>query len=181
VTLSPPVRMAAIVSALFLTGLAGFLFLLGRGSPDGSSPAARSTPVISQPAAQPTPSATTPAAPKPVAHRRPVTFAPGFPDAIGRALRYNRVVVVAVYVPGASVDAFVRKEARAAAKMSRAADLGLSPSRKTALERLVSKTGLLPDPAVVVIRRPGEVAATLSVADRQTIAQAVLQAKVNSR
>jgi hypothetical protein len=101
----------------------------------------------------------------------------GLPGAVAHALRYSRVVVVAVYVPGASVDAYVRGEARAAAKMSRAGYVGVSASSEAALGRLVSKTGVLPDPAVVVIKRPGTVTATLSVADRETIAQAVLQAR----
>ena len=41
----------------------------------------------------------------------------------------------------------------------------------------MAKTGVLPDPAVLVIRRPGVVEATLGVTDRETVAQAVAQAR----
>jgi hypothetical protein len=41
----------------------------------------------------------------------------------------------------------------------------------------VGKTGVLPDPAVLVVRRPGVVAAKLSVSDRLTISQTVAQAR----
>jgi hypothetical protein len=42
---------------------------------------------------------------------------------------------------------------------------------------LLAKTGVLPDPAVIVLERPGVVRATLGVTDRVTVAQAVAQAR----
>lgn len=176
-TLSPPVRVVALVAALALTGLAGFLFLMGRGNAGSTAPAA--SPIV-QPPSRTTPKpAQSPAATStaPVVKPKPVRLVSGWPDVVTHALRYNRVVVVAVYVPGASVDAFVQAEAQAAAKMARAAYIGVSTEHETALQRIVLKAGVLPDPAVVVVKRPGTVSTTLGVADRQTIAQAVLQAK----
>ena len=171
VTLSPPVRVFALLGALVVTGLAAFLLLLGRGS-EGATPA---PPVhVTRPATRPTSSQ--PAA-KPVARHRPVQLVAGLPGPVAHALRYSRVVVVAVYVPGASVDALVRTEARAAARTSRAGYVGIGATSEIALQRLVAKTGVLPDPAVVVLRRPGVVAAKLGVADRETIAQAIVQAR----
>ena len=55
-------------------------------------------------------------------------------------------------------------------KLDRVPDVGHSGA-------LVAKTGVLPDPAVVVVRRPGVVTATLGVSDRETVEQAVAEAK----
>ena len=100
----------------------------------------------------------------------------GFPLPIRHALRRNRVVVVAVYLPGASVDAFVRREARAGAQ-GRAGFVAVSALSERLVRPLVAKTGVLPDPAVLVLRRPGVVTASLGVTDRQTVAQAIAQAR----
>ena len=170
VTLSPPVRVAALVAALVLTGLAATLFLLGRGT-------GTDTAVPTQPATRPTTPATTPTKGHSPTRPRALTPKSGFPLAVDRALRGHRVVVVAVYVPGAAVDRVVRREARAGAAMSSAGFVAIGASSERALQALVAKTGILPDPAVVVVKRPGIVATVLNVADRQTVAQAVAQAR----
>jgi hypothetical protein len=173
VTLTPPVRVAAFVAALVVTGLAGFVFLLG-GRVPGTE-----TPTPATPATKPAPRTT--AAPrathKPAAASPRPSLAPGFPKSVQSSLRHRRVVVVAVFIPGAAVDSLVRGEARAGARMSGAAFVRISTSNEAALQKLVSKTGVLPDPAVVIVKRPGVVAATLGVTDRQTVAAAVVQAK----
>jgi hypothetical protein len=89
----------------------------------------------------------------------------------------HRVVVLLVYMPGSGVDALVRKEARAGAIASRAGYVPVSALNNAVAGQVVAKTGVLPDPAVVVIRRPGVVVATLGVTDRETVAHAVAQAK----
>jgi hypothetical protein len=171
-TLSPPNRLTALVGALVLTGLAAVVFLLGRGALGGGEAAVTTppAPVVHTPqtpaAAKPTPTAP----PKP-------RVASGFPARVDHALRYSRVVVVSVSIPGAGVDAVVRKEARTAAKASRAAFVPLSASNERAVSALVAKTGVLPDPAVVIVKRPGVAVATFSVTDAGTIAQAVAQAR----
>lgn len=174
VTLTPPIRVAALVGGLVVMGLAVFVFLVGRGATESDASTA-ATP-LSRPAAQ----TTTPAK---AAHNRPpvksqvVATRSGFPVPVDRALRYRRVVVVVVYMPHAAVDALVRAEARAAAVRSRAGYVPISALNERLVRSLVSKTGVLPDPAVVIVKRPGLVAATLSVTDRDTIAQAVAQAR----
>jgi len=80
-------------------------------------------------------------------------------------------------MPNAAVDAAVRTEARAAAARSRAGYVAISALDERLVQSLVAKTGVLPAPAVLVVKRPGVVTATLSVADRETIAQAVVQAR----
>jgi hypothetical protein len=87
------------------------------------------------------------------------------------------VVVIAVYMPGSSVDSFVRKEARAAAIRTGAGYVPVSALNGGRAGAVVAKTGVIPDPAVVVVRKPDVVSAVLGVSDRETIAQAVANAK----
>jgi hypothetical protein len=171
-TLSPPTtRVAALVGALVLTGLAAVVFLLGRGAlaDEPSGPATSATKPVVRVAPKPKP-----AAPR----TQPAPRVPsGFPAKIDHALRYSRVVVVSVSVPGAPVDAIVRREARAGAQASRAGFVAISAANERAVSGLVAKTGVLPAPAVVIVKRPGVVATTFSVTDAGTIAQAVAQAR----
>jgi hypothetical protein len=174
VTLTPPIRVAALVGALVATGLVAFVFVMGRGVSESGT----STPV--GPAAKSAPEqATTPHKPN-----RPRASAPrvvvtksGFPAPVDRALRRRGVAVVAVYMPRAPVDALVRTEARAAAIESRVGFVAISALSERLVSLLVAKTGVLPAPSVLVIKRPGIVTATLGVTDRETIAQAVAQAR----
>jgi hypothetical protein len=168
-TLSPPTRVVALVGALVLTGFAAALFLLGRGVIGGSA-----SPTTSAPVTHTTSQIThQPAAKSRQAPRQPS----GFPAPVDHALRYGKVVVVSVSMPGAAVDAQVRSEARAGAAASRAGFVRLSALNERAMAELMAKTGVLPDPAVVVVKRPGTVVATFSVADAGTIAQAVAEAR----
>jgi hypothetical protein len=75
------------------------------------------------------------------------------------------------------VDAVVRAEARAGARTGRAGFVQLSALSERLVQPLVAKTGVLPNPAVVVVKRPDVVVSTLSVTDRATVAQAVAQAR----
>ena len=169
-TLSPPNRLTALVGVLVLTGLAAAVLLLGRGRLAGDGAATTSpAPVLHTPRTTQKPAAK-PATAKP----RVVS---GLPSPVAHALRYSRVVVVSVGIPGAAVDAVIRKEARAAAKATRVAFVPLSASNERAMSALIAKTGVLPDPAVVVVRRPGVAVATFSVTDAGTIAQAVAEAR----
>lgn len=177
-TLNPPTRLTALVGALVLTGLAAVVFMLGRGVLAGEPSTPVATPSsVTKEASSPT-SAPKAATPRPVtsAHAK-VRVSSGFPARVEHALRYNRVVVVSVSLPGAAVDAIVRREARAAAKAGRAGFVAISAENEPAVARLVAKTGILPDPAVVVLKRPGVVTTTFSVADAATIAQAVAEAR----
>ena len=173
-TLSPPIRIAAFVGALVATGLAAFVFVMGRSAsePDLSAPVKPATKPSAQttkpPKASPTPPKATP---------RVVVTKSGFPVPVDLALRRRGVAVVAIYMPGAAVDAIVRAEARAAAVRSKAGFVAISALNERLLQAFVARTGVLPDPAVVIIKRPGVVTATLSVTDRETIAQAIAQAR----
>ena len=175
-TLSPSVRIFAVVGILAAAGLAGAFFLLGRTTPE-AAPAAAATPPapVSAPAERP--------AVLPTASREkpgqtaPQAPASGLPTAVDRALAHNRVAVVVVYVPGSRVDAFVRAEARAAAATMRAGHVAIRATNERLLRPLVAKTGVLPMPAVVVLRRGQAQATVLGVVDRELVAQAIVQAR----
>ncbi len=172
VTLAPPIRVAVFVGALVATGLAAIVFLIGRG---GSEDASVLTTPTTRAATQTTKPSTT--ARKAAVAKAGVASKSGFPAPVDRALRHRGVVVVVVYLPGAAVDALVRTEARAAAISSRAGYVAISALNERLAGSLVARTGFLPDPAVVIVKRPGVVTSRLSVTDRETIAQAVAQAR----
>jgi hypothetical protein len=174
-TLSPPVRVAAIVAALVLTGLGAVVFLLGGRAGDDTGSTV--TPATNPTAHTPAKPATTPH--KPALARKQPVLAPDLPRPVALAFRNRRVVVVAVYIPGSAVDSSVRNEARAGARMSLAGFVPISAASENALAKIVAKAGVLPAPAVVIMRRPGIAVTTLGVADRQTVAAAVAQAKAS--
>jgi hypothetical protein len=176
-TLSPPIRIFAIVGVLAAAGLAAFFFVAGRTAGESlSTPTTTATPTQTTPVTQPTTRPST-SANRPRVNGAPKVTRSGFPVPVDRALRRKPVVVVVVYMPGSSVDAVVRREARAAAIASRAGYVAVSALSERLVRPLVAKTGILPDPAVVVVRRPGLVTKTLGVTDRATVAQAVAQAR----
>jgi hypothetical protein len=175
-TLSPPIRIFAFVGTLVVAGIAAFFFLVARPGSDGE--AAFATPVTT-----PAPATTTSPKPRASAPQRSASRAAsvqtksGFPVPVHRALARNRVVVVVVYMPGASVDREVRAAARAGAQASGAGYVAISALSERLVRPLVAKTGVLPDPAVVIVKRPDVVTTKLSVTDRVTVAQAVAQAR----
>jgi hypothetical protein len=201
-TISPPIRIAAFVGVVAAAAIGLGLYLLGRPV----DPATLPPPQVHVPrhvSAKPTHTAAThratthKAAHRPATHRtRPqkaahratthravprskifATRPSGFPTAVDRAFRTHRVVVLLVYMPGASVDAVVRKEARAGAVATGAGFVQVSALNNALATEVLTKTGVLPEPAVLVLRRPGVVVATLGVTDRLTVVQAVTQAK----
>jgi len=172
-TLSPPVQIFAVLGVIGALGFAAFTFLSG-GEASVATPAPL-TPV-KRTAAPTTPAPTRPA-PTQARAVEATTTASGFPRPINKALGQRRVVVVVVHMPGASVDRLVRADAKAAAQATGAGFVALSALNEKLMSSLVSKTGVLPQPAVLVVRRPGVVASTLSVSDRLTISQAVAQAR----
>jgi hypothetical protein len=173
--MSPSPRVFAGLGVIVVAGVGLWLFMLGR-SAENETTATPPMHVTQRGHAEATPNAEQ----KPTTHPSPrrVQRAPsGFPSSVDRAFRNHRVVVVAVYIPGSRVDALVRKEARAGAIAARAGFVDVSASNNAVAGQLLAKTGMLPDPAVVVVKRPGVVVATLGVTDRVTVVQAVAQAR----
>ena len=180
-TLSPPIRIFAFVGVLAVLGLAVFAFVVGRSAGESETTAPEQVATTPQETSERTSPTTTKTTPGPTFRAqtpRPAALpASGFPLPIHRALRRNPVVVVVVYTPQASVDSVVRREARAGALAARAGLVQVSALNERIMRPLVAKTGVLPNPAVLVVKRPGVVTATLGVTDRDTITQAVTQAR----
>jgi hypothetical protein len=173
-TLSPPVQIFAVLGVVAAIGFAAFMFMSG-----GEASVAPPAPIVrtEQPT---TPAQRRDTTPNRVATTRPAqpqVTASGFPVPVNQALRQRRVVVVAVGIPQAKVDRVVTAEARVAARATGAGFVVLSALNERYMSTLVAKTGVLPDPAVLVVRRPGDVTATFSVADSHTIGAAVAQAR----
>jgi hypothetical protein len=194
-TLSPPVRIAALVGLLAAVLGGGAMMMMGRSQPEAAAPhainrhpfgtgtkaakkaAAKPAPVAAK--AKPKPVAATPKpAPKP--KPKPVTpsavtvaLKAGLPAPLARALGKHHVVVVSLYNPYSEVDGIAFAEARAGAQIAGAGFVPLNVLSRAEVEKLTEMLGLLPDPGVLVYTRPS----TLSIriggfADKETVAQA---------
>jgi hypothetical protein len=189
-TLSPQIRIVALVGLLAVVGLAGSMLVLGRS---GSSP---KTDAAATRASTTTAARTTPATPtkptahpaKPVHHAKPRKPAGYFgnkvyatlPAPLQWQLAHHKVVVVSIYNPQSNVDAISVAEAHAGATDAGVGFLLVSVlDNKVAgiLTALLPGGGLLPDPGVLVYRAPGDVALRLDgFADRSSVAQAATNA-----
>jgi len=162
-------RLVLVLGLLAAAALAAFM--IGRGALGGSdetaSPAS-SAPVhpaaAAKPAAHPV-QKSAPAKPK-------VALRPGLPASLARALRKERVVVVAVWAPAAG-DAAARSEAAAGARQARAGFVTLNVLAEKQAQALETLVGPISDPAVLVVERPGVVKNRFDgFADAVTVAQA---------
>jgi len=192
-TISPQIRILAIVGLLAAIGLGASMFLLGHGGSNTADRAAttHARPASSTPRAHSTPAKTAAAqkhATKPhVAARahakktKPAGFR-GYPvyaqlpQPLQWQLAHHKVVVVSLYNPSSDVDAISVAEAHAGATDAGAGFLLVNVlDNKIAgiLTALLPGGGLLPDPGVLVYRAPGDIAVRLDgFADRNAVAQA---------
>jgi hypothetical protein len=166
-TVSRPVQIFAVLGIVGALGFAVLNFMGGSG--EASTTPEPIVPATTRPAQTPAPA-------RPPATSSTETRS-GFPAQIDSALRRKRVVVVAVYMPRAGVDLAVRDEAQIAAARTGAAFVAVRATNERVVRPLIAKVGLLSDPSVLVVKRPGVVTARLGVTDRQTIAQAVAQSR----
>jgi hypothetical protein len=188
-TLSPQMRVVALVGLLAALALAGGMFLLTRSQADagagdlsGSELAQALTPV-QKPAAATTP---TPAAtPKPRRATAAVTPKPkplvdenGVPTAILEALRRSPAAVVSLTAGGADIDRLTLAEAAAAAKSAGVPYVRIDVLQPE-LGRAIARTfGVVEAPATLVYQRPTSLFLKLDgYADSATIAQAAENAK----
>ncbi len=195
-TVSPQIKILALVGLLAAVGLAASMFVLG-GSSKKTVTSAVSTPVAHTPTKTHTTPVHTPAkhtakthtvvhaAAKPVTKTHHKAKPTGFhgnpvyaqlPQALQWQLAHHKVVVVSFYNPSSEVDAISVAEAHAGATDAGAGFLLVSVlNNKVAgiLTALLPGGGLLPDPGVFVYRAPGDVALRLDgFADRASVAQA---------
>jgi hypothetical protein len=203
-TLSPPVRIAALLGLLAAVLAGGGLKFLGGGEASVATPhlikhhpfgpgakakhgssapavmtkehAATATTTKAKPKAPSKPVASTP---KPILNHVAIAAAlkAGFPAPIATALGQHATVVVGLYDPYSKVDAIAFAEARAGAKLAGAGFLPLNVLSKAQIGKLTELMGLLPDPGLLVYVRPARLAAKISgFADKETVAQAAQNA-----
>ena len=187
-TISPQMRVVAALGGVAALGLALFMFTMGRPSSASQASVATIKPLhrVRKPGVHGTLRSTLvkphakpkvrPAAPKKAAPK-PVVLLPGLPPEVATALRTHELVVVSLYDPQARVDQISLAEASAGAKVAHAGFVPLNVLGQRQAGPLVRQLGVLPDPAVLVYRRPGDLVARFDgFADRDTVAQAVLNA-----
>jgi hypothetical protein len=204
-TISPPVRIAAILGLVLTVVLFGGLRMLGgKGGDDGSvaeskvlphhpfgsgvkktHKPATVTPSV-KPKAHKTATATKPAKVKPApVERKPLVDTAaikaardaGLPEPVARALGRYSTVVVSLYDPYSQVDGISFAEAKAGAALAGVGFVPLSVLSQPQVGKLTEQLGLLPDPGVLVYVRPGTLAAKISgFADKETVAQAAQNA-----
>ena len=196
-TVSPQIKILALVGLLAAVGLGLSMFVLG-GSSKKTTTVAVHTPA--RPAAKPRTVVPAHVAAKPTKHvakthtvspakahkkARPARFHGNavyaqLPKPLQWQLAHHRVVVVSFYNPSSSVDAISVAEAHAGATDAGAGFLLVSVlDNKVAgiLTALLPGGGLLPDPGVIIYRAPGDVALRLDgFADRASVAQAATNA-----
>jgi hypothetical protein len=196
-TVSPQIKIIALVGLLAAVGLAASMFVLGGSSKKTPTTAVR-TPArhTAKPPATPVRAHTKPST-KPATKTHTVSHAKShkkakparfhgnavyaqLPKALQWQLAHHKVVVVSFYNPSSSVDAISVAEAHAGATDAGAGFLLVSVlDNKVAgiLTALLPGGGLLPDPGVIIYRAPGDVALRLDgFADRASVAQAATNA-----
>jgi hypothetical protein len=191
-TVSPQIKVLALVGMLAAVGLAASMFVLGGSSK--KTPTAVRTPV--RHTARPRTAVHAPVTPtkhvaKTVSHAKAHKKAKpaGFhgnavyaqlPRPLQWQLAHHKVVVVSFYNPSSNVDAISVAEAHAGATDAGAGFLLVSVlDNKVAglLTALLPGGGLLPDPGVIIYRAPGDIALRLDgFADRASVAQAATNA-----
>jgi hypothetical protein len=197
-TLSPPVRIAAICGILFAVLVPAGLMIMGRG---GGGSADTTPHVINRhpfgPAAKtahkarPAPATTHKAtakpakkhvvapAPKPTVNQAAIAAAvkAGLPTPVAQALGRSQTVVVSLYDPYSQVDGISFAEARAGAALAHVAFVPLNVLSQAQVGKLTEQLGLLPDPGVLVYVRPARLAVKIGgFADKETVAQAAANA-----
>jgi hypothetical protein len=203
-TLSPPVKIAALCGLLAVVLVPGALWMMSRSSGDTSTPApiithhpfgpgAKTAKQAATPATHATPQKTHKAAAAPAHTKKPARVAPpkpvvdsaavqaalkaGLPAPLAEALGQNDTVVVSLYDPYSQVDGIAFAEARAGAGLAGVGFVPLNVLSQAQVGKLTAQLGLLPDPGLLVYVRPATLAMKISgFADKETVAQAAQNA-----
>ncbi len=184
-TVSRPIRIFALVALIAAVGGAAMLTLQKKHT---NAPVVVTTPpraaARSHPrsTAAPKPSTAvptkTPAKPAQPVKRKPapVVASNGLPTSLDVALHSHKVVVVSVFDPQSSTDAISYAEAKAGAAEAGAGFVGVSVLDNPvagALTSVLPGGGLLPEPGVLIYRRPDTLVQLIDgFADRDVVAQA---------
>lgn len=202
ITVSPQIKILALVGLLAAVALAASMFVLGGSSKNATTstptvhtpaktrapvtpPTTRHRTVVHAPAKHVTKTHAVVPAKAHHTHAKPSTFHGNpvyaqLPKALQWQLAHHKVVVVSFYNPSSNVDAITVAEAHAGATDAGAGFLLVSVlDNKVAgiLTGLLPGGGLLPDPGVLIYRAPGNVAFRFDgFNDRASIAQAATNA-----
>ena len=204
-TLSPQIKIVALVGVVAVVGLMASMTLLGKSSSSSSNDAVTSVTRVPRRHVATTPTAVKPtkthtakpakahtATPaKTHAHTKTVRHhakpkVHGYlvystlPAQLQYALSQHQVVVVSTYDPNADVDKIAASEAYAGANDAKVGFLlvnVLDDAVAGRLTALLPGGGLLPDPGVLVYKAPGNIAFRFDgFVDRATVAQAAANA-----
>jgi hypothetical protein len=186
-SLSPQLRLIAILGLLAVMIALGGMFFVVRGSllsgeieqvpvvvhrpkPAKPTPAPKTAPAKTESKLEATPKVATPkvTAPKVTAPKVatpkasptieiPGVAANGLPTVIAQALRKQPVVVVALVVPGGELDEMTIAEAEAGAKVAGVGFLTVNILKNSVGRPLAQKLGVIQTPSLVVFRRPATV------------------------
>jgi hypothetical protein len=199
-TVSPPVRIAAIVGLIAALALGVGFMLMGHGSGSTSSPVVirhhpfgpgAKTAAPAKPGAKAATKPATPtkagtaAKPAPAVHRAPArppaeiaALAAGLPAKIAHALGQSRVVVVEISNPTSEVDAIAFAEAKAGAALAGVPFVPLNVLSQADVGALTEQYGqTLPDPGLFIYTRPAKITFRFDgFVDKETVAQAAQNA-----
>lgn len=196
-TVSPPVRIAAIVGLVAALGLGALFMFMGKGG----TASAPSTPIVlkhhpfgpgvkkagttastAKAPATHAKAAAKAAAPKvQVVHKaaeRPAAevaaLNAGLPAPVARALGNHTVVVVELTNPESEVDGIAFAEARAGASAAGVGFVALNVLSQSDVGKLTLQFGeVLPDPGLLIYRRPSTLVVRVDgFSDKDTVAQA---------
>jgi hypothetical protein len=168
--LSLQIKILALIGLLLAAGAAGTLMLSHNRS--------TSQPVLT-PARHAVQTHTAKPRPAPVtlAHSA-VRLDPSLPAPLRHALTRSRMVVAVVYAPGDPADAEVLAQARQGAASTHVGFVGLNVRNDQIAGATAAWMHHVVEPAVVVVRRPGKIAAELDgYVDSTMVAQAVVNAR----
>jgi hypothetical protein len=203
-TLSPPVRIAALVALAAAALLGGGMMMLGRGGssepaphvinrhPFGTHATAKHGAIVpvavtkkhaataKTKAHRPTRAAAAREAARRAQEQKAAiaaAIAAGLPAPIAGALGQHHVVVVSLYDPYSQVDGTAFAEARAGAALAGAGFVPLNVLSKAQVGKLTEQLGLMPDPGLLVYVRPATLVVKIGgFVDKETVAQAAQNA-----
>ena len=193
-SLSPPIRYAALAALLGALLIGGGMTMLGHGKtpvaaphvikhhPFGPGVNRKATVAPKKHSTKAAKAKATPTAP--VVRKAPsqpsfviAALAAGLPNAIATALGRHQTVVVSLYNPYSEVDGIAFAEARAGARNAGVGFVPLNVLSEAQVGKLTQMLGLLPDPGLLVYIRPGTLVARIGgFADKETVAQAAQNA-----
>jgi hypothetical protein len=170
-TLSTRQLRLVVLAVIVVVAAGGYLVVTHHKSTTTTK--ATTTPVTTPTKTTPTPTKT---------HSHPATPVKldthGLPVPVAEALRKHSVVVVALYLPGAQVDASAALEAEAGAAEMGAGFVALNVFHQQGGTAILRKLGVFNTPAVLVVKRPRTIESEFKgFVDRDVVAQAVVDAR----